>query len=85
MNIEAEISAMQAMLAGQTALLAGLIRAHPDEAHLQMSIVESIELLLNGAAGQTLTEEQREKARDFAETIRSLRPRKVSTLPGTGL
>ena len=79
MNEEQLSAEIESMLAIQTALITlvgALIRTHHDETNLQMSIVETLELSLNGSFALVLTEKQKTKVRDAVESLRSLHQRK---------
>lgn len=79
MKLEELRAEMDGMLAIQTALItlvSALIRTHHDETNLQMSIVETMEIALNGAIGKTLTEKQKDQVRDAVETLRSFQQQK---------
>lgn len=78
MNEEELRAELDGMLSIQTALMTlvgAIIRTHHDETNLQLSIVETMEILLNGSAGKQFSEKQKEQVRDAVESMRSLRPR----------
>lgn len=71
-KLQAEVDAMLAIIAGQTAIISSLIRTHPAYDQLQMDLAGVLEISLNGAAGKTLTEKQRLQARSFVESLQGL-------------
>ena len=79
MNLEemqSELDGMFAMQTALTTLVCALIRSHPDEANFQLSVVETLEILLSGPIGKTLSLKQKDQVRDAVETLRSLHQRK---------
>jgi hypothetical protein len=62
-----------AVQAGMTAILGALMATHPDYDQFQLRLTSHLELMLGGTVGQTLSEQQREQARQFVETLQGLK------------
>jgi hypothetical protein len=77
-EVRSELDGLFVMQAALTTLVCALIRSHPDEANFQLSAVETLEVLLSGPVGKTLSSKQKDQVRDAVETLRSLHPRKPS-------
>lgn len=71
-KLRAEVDTMLSIIAGQTAVISALIRTHPNYEGLQMDLAGLLETFLNGAAGQTLTEQQRTQARAYVDALAGL-------------
>ncbi|MCF8156659.1 MAG: hypothetical protein K9K35_11690 [Rhodoferax sp.] len=71
-NMQKELRTLLAIAAGQTAILSSLIRTHPNYDRFQIDLSGLLEAFLNGAAGQTLTEQQRTQARAYVESLLGL-------------
>lgn len=72
-QLQSELDTLIATQAGLMAIVGSLMATHPHYERLQLHLTGLLEILLNGAAGVTFTETQRQQARDFVETLQQLR------------
>ena len=71
-QIQSELDSMVATQAGLMAIVGSLMATHPQYERFQLRLTGLLEILLNGAAGITFTEDQRQQAREFVETLQQL-------------
>ena len=72
-QLQSELDTLVATQAGLMAIVGSLMATHPHYESFQLHLTGLLEILLNGAAGVTFTETQRQQARDFVETLQQLR------------
>jgi hypothetical protein len=72
-QLQSELDTLIATQAGLMAIVASLMATHPQYERFQLHLTGLLEILLNGAAGVTFSETQRQQARDFVETLQQLR------------
>ena len=72
-QIQSELDSVVATQAGLMAIVGSLMATHPQYERFQLHLTGLLEILLNGAAGITFTEDQRQQAREFVETLQQLR------------
>ncbi len=71
-QLHAELDTLVATQAGLMAIVGSLMATHPEYERFQLHLTGLLEILLNGSAGVTFTEMQRQQARDFVETLQQL-------------
>jgi hypothetical protein len=64
-----ELETLLAIQAGQTVLIAALIKTHPEPLQAQLAAVSLLESFLNGAGGQALAPHQHQQARDYVDAL----------------
>ena len=81
-QLQSELDTLVATQAGLMAIVGSLMATHPQYERFQLHLTGLWEILLNGAAGITFTEVQRQQAREFVETLQQLRkaPPKIDPL-----
>lgn len=85
-NLHRELDTLVATQAGLMAIVGSLMATHPDYEKFQLHLTGLLEVLLTGEAGTSFTEQQRQQARDFVETLQHLnkapsRIEPLATLP----
>ena len=72
-QIQTEQDSIVATPAGLMAIVGSLMATHPHYERFRLHSTGLLGILLNGAAGMTFTEYQRQQARGFVETLQQLR------------
>jgi hypothetical protein len=72
-EISSTVDTLLATQAGITVALTSLIAMHPNYQQLQMHLVSTLEIALNGSLGAVLTERQKIQARDYVEVLQQMR------------
>lgn len=74
-QLQAKIAALEASRAAMTMVLASLMAKHPNYNAMQLHLTALLEQQLGGGAlGKTLTDAQKQNARDLVEWLQTIRP-----------
>jgi hypothetical protein len=81
-DLQAELDTLVATQAGLMAIVGSLMATHPHYDQFQLHLTGLLEVLLTGDAGKTFTENQRQQARDFVQTLQNINkaPSKIEPL-----
>ena len=81
-DLQAELDTLIATQAGLMAIVGSLMATHPHYEQFQLHLTGLLEVLLTGDASKTFTENQRQQARDFVQTLQHINkaPSKIQPL-----